>query len=164
MKKIKLLCLSLCLIALNLTTLTSCSALAQTPPSESVRQAIIQQQMDRQQMDTQKAIAPDLGLSTATDSIPDFKIGKVFIESREKLSDSALRRQAAADGAYIDGLYKVTGTYSSTSTQGEETTAQRNPFEVYLGNRPKSMRSTVSAAEAAEKWYLLSPQSATPLP
>ena len=98
-----------------------------------------------------------------TTGIADFKVGQVSIESREKLSDPAIRQQAASHGAYIKDLYKVTGTYDATMTKGEQTIEQNNPFEVYLGNRPKSMRSTVSAAEAAELWYLLAPDSAKPL-
>ena len=161
MQKFKLVCFTL----LSLVLLTSCSVFAQVPPSATVRQAIIQQQIDMQ-----GAIAKDLGQTGLSPDfvIPDFKVGKVAIESREELSDPALRKQAMANGAYIDGLYKVVGTYESTLTQGEQPTAQtieqQNPFEVYLGKRPKSMRSTVSAAEASEMWYLLSPNSAKPLP
>jgi len=154
MKKIGLIC-----FALFLTLLTSCGVLAQTPPNQIVWEAITQQQTDMQ-----IAITQDLGLSTETDLIPDFEVGKVAIESREKLSDPALRKQATSNGAYISGLYKVVGTYSATLTKGEQTTEETNPFEVYLGNRPKSMRSTVSAADATETWYLLSPNSAQPLP
>ncbi|MEL6763509.1 MAG: hypothetical protein AAFO87_07565, partial [Cyanobacteria bacterium J06607_6] len=101
--------------------------------------------------------------SEKTGVIPNFKVGKVSIESREKISDSALRKRAASYGAYINELYKVTGMYNATLTKGNQTIEQSNPFEVYLGNRPKSMRSTVSAAESNELWYLLSPDSARPL-
>lgn len=153
MKKLRLLC-----FALILTLLTSCGILAQVPPDIAVFQAITQQQIDMQ-----AAIAKGLNISTEAGVIPDFKMGKVSIESREKLSNPALRQQAAAHGAYINGLYKVTGTYDATLTKGDQTIEQNSPFEVYLGNRPKSMRSTVSAAEAAEQWYLLSPDSAKSL-
>lgn len=102
-------------------------------------------------------------MSAGTDGIPDFKVGKVSIESREKLSDPAIKKQAASHGAYINELYRVTGTYDATLTKGNQTIEQNSPFEFFLGNRPKSMRSTVSAAEAAEQWYLLSPDSAKPL-
>ena len=154
MKKIGLVC-----FALFLTLLTSCSVFTQTPPNQIVWEAITQQQTDMQ-----IAIAQDLGLSVETDLIPDFEVGKVAIESREKLSDPTLRKQATSNGAYISSLYKVVGTYNATLTKGEQTTEETNPFEVYLGNRPKSMRSTVSAADATETWYLLSPDSAKPLP
>ena len=153
MKKLKVVCL-----ALMLTVLTSCGVLAQTPPDKTVWLAITQQQLDMQ-----FAVARGLNLSTQLAPIPDFHVGKVAIESREKLSDPVLKKQAVANGAYIDGLYKVVGTYDATLTKGDESITQNNPFEVYLGNRPKSMRSTVSAAEAAETWFLLSPESATPL-
>lgn len=153
MKKLKLLC-----FALLLTVLTSCGMLAHIPPDNAVFQAIIQQQIDMQ-----SAVAKGLDMSPDTGLISDFKVGKVFIESREKLSDPAIKKQAAAHGAYINELYKVTGTYDATLTKGGQTIEQNSPFEVYLGNRPKSMRSTVSAAEAAELWYLLSPDSAKPL-
>ncbi|MEL6492906.1 MAG: hypothetical protein AAFQ95_23400 [Cyanobacteria bacterium J06621_3] len=132
--------------------------LAQTPSDSTVFRAITQQQIDMQ-----AAVAKGLNVSTETGVIPDFQVGKVFIESREKLSDPEIKKQAAAHGAYINDLYKVTGTYDATLTKGEQTIEQNSPFEVYLGNRPKSMRSTVSAAEAAELWYLLSPDSAKPL-
>ncbi|MEL7332586.1 MAG: hypothetical protein AAFN12_10065 [Cyanobacteria bacterium J06560_2] len=153
MKKLKLLC-----FALVLTILTSCGMLAQVPPDSTVFQAIIQQQIEMQ-----SAVAKGLNISTKTGVIPDFQVGEVSIESREKLSDPAIKKQAAAQGAYINELYKVTGTYDATLTKGDQTITQNSPFEVYLGNRPKSMRSTVSAAEAAEQWYLLSPNSAKPL-
>lgn len=139
--------------------LSSCSLLAQMPPSNTIRQAIIQQQMDMQ-----SSVAQSLGASAASDLIQDFKVGKVTVEGREKLSDPAIRKQAIANGAYIDSLYKVVGTYEATLTKGEQPTEEVNPFEIYLGNRPKSMRSTVSAAEARETWYLLSPNAAKPLP
>ncbi|MEL7358393.1 MAG: hypothetical protein AAFN40_17750 [Cyanobacteria bacterium J06560_6] len=132
--------------------------LAQTPSDSTVFRAITQQQINMQ-----AAVAKGLNVSTETGVIPDFQVGKVFIESREKLSDPEIKKQAAAHGAYINDLYKVTGTYDATLTKGEQTIEQNSPFEVYLGNRPKSMRSTVSAAEAAELWYLLSPDSAKPL-
>jgi len=153
MKKLKLLC-----FALVLTVLTSCSILTQVPPDNAVFQAIIQQQMDMQ-----SAVAKGLDLSVETGLIPDFKVGKVSIDIREKLSDPAIKKQAASHGAYLNELYKVTGTYDLTLTKGEQTIQQNSPFEVYLGHRQKSMRSTVSAAEAAERWYLLSPNSAKPL-
>lgn len=153
MQKLKTLC-----IAIALITLTSCGMLTQIPPDKVVSQAITQQQIDMQ-----SAIAKGLSVSTKADTIPNFKVGKVSIENREKLSDPEIKKQAASQGAYINELYKVTGTYDATLTRGDQTITQNNPFEVYLGNRPKSMRSTVSAAEAAEQWYLLSPSSAKPL-
>lgn len=153
MKKLRLLCFTLLL-----TMLTSCGLLAQVPPDIAVLHAITQQQIDMQ-----AAVAKAVNISTETIGIPDFKVGKVSVESREKLSDPEIRRQAASHGAYIKDLYKVTGTYNATLTKGDQTIEQNSPFEVYLGNRPKSMRSTVSAAEAAELWYLLSPDSAKAL-
>lgn len=153
MKNLKLLC-----FALVLTLLTSCGMLAHVPPDKAVLQAIVQQQVDMQ-----SAVAKGLNISTETGVIPDFKVGKVFIESREQLSDSAMKKQAAFHGTYINELYRVTGTYDATLTKGDQTIEQNNPFEVYLGNRLKSMRSTVSAAAAAEQWYLLSPNDEKPL-
>lgn len=153
MQKLKLLC-----FALVLTILTSCGMLAQVPPDNAVFQAITQQQIDMQ-----SAVAKGLNISAGTGIISDFKVGKVSIESREVLSDPEIKKQAASHGAYINELYKVTGTYDATLTKGDQTITQNSPFEVYLGNRPKSMRSTVSAAEAAEQWYLLSPDAAKPL-
>ena len=79
------------------------------PPNKIVWEAITQQQADMQ-----IAIAQDLGLSVETDLIPNFEVGKVAIESREKLSDPAIRKQATSNGAYISSLYKVVGTYSAT--------------------------------------------------
>ncbi|MEM8502753.1 MAG: hypothetical protein AAF716_06320 [Cyanobacteria bacterium P01_D01_bin.1] len=146
MKELKLLCFTLVL-----TLLTSCGVLAQVPPDQVVFHAITQQQIDMQ-----SAVAKGLNISTRTGVIPDFSVGKISIKSREKLSDPEIKKQAASHGAYINELYKVTGTYDATLTKGDQTITQSSPFEVYLGNRPKSMRSTVSAAEAAEQWYLLS--------
>ena len=153
MKKIKLLC-----FALVLTIFTSCGMLAHVPPDKIVFQAITQQQIDMQ-----SAIVKGLDISTETGAIPDFKVGRVSIESREQLSDPEIKKQAASHGAYVNELYKVTGTYDATLTKGDQTIEQNNPFEVFLGNRPKSMRSTVSADAAAEQWYLLSSNSAKPL-
>ena len=153
MRKLRLLC-----FVLLITALTSCGMLMQVPPDRAVQQAITQQQIDMQ-----SAVAKGLHISNRTSPIPDFQVGKVSVESREKLSDPELKKQAAFHGAYINELYKVTGTYDATLTKGDQTIEQNSPFEVYLGNRPKSMRSTVSAAEAAELWYLLSPDSAKPL-
>ena len=153
MKKLRLLG-----FVLLLTVLTSCGVFAQMPPNRAVRQAIVQQQIDMQ-----SAITKGLNMSNGTGTIPDFQVGKVSIENREKLSDPELKKQAAFHGAYVNELYKVTGTYDATLTKGDRTVEQNSPFEVYLGNRPKSMRSTVSAAEATELWYLLSPDSAKPL-
>lgn len=153
MKKLTLLC-----FALLLTVLTSCGIFTQVPPNTAVVRAITQQQVDMQ-----AAIAKGLKVSAKTSGIPDFKVGKVYIESREKLSDLNIKKQAASHGAYVKDLYKVVGTYDATLTKGDQTIEQNSPFEVYLGNRPKSMRSTVSAAESVELWYLLSPNSAKPL-
>lgn len=153
MKKLRLLC-----FALLLTILTSCGMLTQVPPDATILQAITQQQVDMQ-----AATAKGLSISAETGAIPHFRVGNISIESREKLSDSLIKQQAASHGAYINDLYKVTGTYDATLTKGEQTVEQNSPFEVYLGNQPKSMRSTVPAAEAAEQWYLLSPGSAKSL-
>ena len=153
MKNFRLLC-----FALILTVLTSCGILAHVPPDRVVSQAIAQQQIDMQ-----SAVVKGLNISTKAGTIPDFKVGKVSIESREKLSDPEMKREAASRGAYINELYKVTGTYDATLTKGDRTITQNSPFEVYLGNQPRSRRSTVSAAEATEQWYLLSPSTAQPL-
>ncbi|MEL7511540.1 MAG: hypothetical protein AAGM27_05230 [Cyanobacteria bacterium J06554_3] len=154
MKKLRLLCFALLLTLLT----TSCGLIAQTPPNSAVLHAIVQQQVDMQ-----TAVAEGLQMSTRTNGIPDFQVGKVYIENREKLSDPDLKKQAAAHGAYVTDLFKVTGTYDATLTKGGQTIEQNSPFEVYMGNRPKSMRSTVSAAEAVEIWYLLAPDSAKAL-
>lgn len=153
MKKLRLLCFTLLL-----TALTSCGLLAHVPPDSVVFRAIAQQQIDMQ-----SAVAQGLNVAAEMNTIPDFKVGKVSIENREKLSDPEIKKQAASHGAYINELYKVTGTYDATLTKGDQTVAQNSPFEVYLGNKPKSMRSTVSAAEATEQWYLLAPDSAKPI-
>jgi len=146
-------------LALCFCLLTSCSAFAQVPPNKIIYEAIAQQQRDMQ-----SAIAKSLSQSEEAVPIPDFEIGKIAVASREKILDSALRKQAMANGAYIDSLYKIVGTYDATLTKGDQTIEENNPFELYLGNKPKSMRSTVSAAEAREMWYLLAPSSAKPLP
>ena len=153
MKQLKLLC-----FALILTVLTSCGVLAHVPPDRVVSQAITQQQIDMQ-----TAVAKGLNVSDRASAIPDFEVGKVSIESREKLSDPEMKKEAALRGAYINELYKVTGTYDATLTKGDQIVTQNSPFEVYLGNQPRSRRSTVSAAEAAEQWYLLSPNAAEPI-
>ena len=119
-KKLRIVCL-----VLILTVLTSCGMISQMPPDRTVWLAITQQQIDMQ-----TSVAKSLDLATQVEPIPDFKVGRVAIESREKLLDSALKKQAVANGAYIDGLYKVVGTYDATLTKGDESITQNNPFEV----------------------------------
>ena len=88
-QKLKILCL-----AIVLTVLTSCGMFAQVPPDTAVFQAITQQQIDMQ-----SAVAEGLNISTKTGVITDFKVGKVSIESREKILDPEIKKQAASQGA-----------------------------------------------------------------
>lgn len=138
-------------MALLLSGLVSCGALAQSPPEEAVRIAVTQQLAKVQQR-----IAEDLNLSAPEPS--NFKVKKLDISSRQKVSD----RTPAATG-YPTDIYRVRGTVETALTTPNGTTEQTGPFEVYLGTTGTSGASGTSpasnSATAAETktWYIIPP-------
>ena len=147
-KALRVLCL-VCLL-LSISSLTGCNALAQVPPDQAVRLAIA-----KQLSQTQQAIAQDLDLleSTNSDSLkPNFKLEKVTVDSREKVSDleSAKRRN-------IQDVYRVRGNCEAKLTEpvGQSMAQQLQtptPFELYLGTNSTEINGP-------ETWFLLDSKS-----
>lgn len=133
----------LCLICLLLSTscLTSCRSLAQVPPDQAVQLAIAQQLSH-----TQQAIAQDLGLLDMRqgDRVnPNFKIRKITVDSREKISDleSAKRHN-------IQDVYRVRGTFEANLIDSIGQPPAHSPFDLYLGTTP-------AETNGPETWFLL---------
>ena len=127
----------ICLAALLL--LTSCGVLAQTPPDQVVKLAIAQTLTNQQQ-----AIAQALNLS---DSKPNFKIDKIDIKRREKISSTDFKQ-------YPGEVYRVRGTFNTT-LRGPTKSSQlesNNPFDLYLSTDPEDTSET-------QTWFLLKPSS-----
>lgn len=126
--------------------LTSCGVLNQVPPDQAVKLAISQQLTQTQQIITQ-----GLGQPSAAEFEPTFKIKRLAISEREKLSGPAL--QAALGDALTNRLsgdvYRVRGTFSAALTARPRQT--QSPFEVYLSPDPQASDAEV------ETWYLLKP-------
>ena len=144
MRKFWTICVAVLLISL-IAGLTSCGAFSQTPPEEAVRIAVT-----RQLLSAQNAIAQDLGLPTQAQ--PSFKIDKLTIETRKKISEAAFETKD-----YPSDVYRVSGTVDTTLTAESGKTQQTGPFEVYLGITPPS---EPSESETTETWYLIPPPKA----
>ena len=134
----------LCLVCLLLSTsfLTGCGGFAQVPPEEAVRLAIAQQLTH-----TQQAIAQDLGLLASTDNDsfkPNFKIEKITVKSREKVTDSEISNRRN-----IQEVYRVRGNFEAKLTRSKsKQPPTSSPFELYLGTNP-------TEANGPETWFLL---------
>jgi len=177
--------------ALLSTVLTGCGTLAQQPPTEAVRLAVIQQLTRNQQTIAQALrttgtaadIAPDttpgtaLGTASGTTPLkPNFKLDRLSIDSRKKISEKRFQQER-----YPTDIYKVQGTLETTLTAPGRKIHQSSPFEVYLGTNPpakptanstpkiKNRKSgpvsdpaSESASEPAiETWYLIDPDEPT---
>ena len=127
---------TICLALLLL--LTSCGVLAQTPPDRAVELAIAQTLTNQQQ-----DIAQALNLEA---SKPNFKIEKIDIQSRQKLTSPDFRK-------YPGEVYKVRGTFKATlkSATLPNQTNTHSPFELYLSTDPQNPSET-------QTWYLLHPE------
>ncbi len=140
MKVLRRLCL-VCLL-LSISFLTSCGGFAQMPPEEAVRLAIAQQLTH-----TQQAIAQDLGLLASTDDgsfKPNFKIEKITVKSREKVTNSEI-----ANRQNVQEVYRVRGDFEAKLTHSKnQQPPTSSPFELYLGTNP-------TEASGPETWFLL---------
>ncbi len=138
MKKLQLVC-----IALLFLLLTSCGVLNQVPPDQAVRLAIAQQQANIRQ-----EIANGLGLSAQASPALKFKIDKLTVASRQKLTGSTLSKPG-----YPDSLYKVRGTFDAILSNPEQTVREESSFEVYLGTNSQGKGSDKSDVDDVETWY-----------
>ncbi|MBE9063124.1 hypothetical protein [cf. Phormidesmis sp. LEGE 11477] len=139
MRVLRWLCLG-CLLLLT-SGVTGCQALAQVPPDKAVRLAIAQQLSQ-----TQQAIAQDLGLlqGSEDESKANFKLEKVTVNSREKVTDleSAQRHN-------IQDVYRVRGSFEAKLLHPiGQPPPTRSPFELYLGTNP-------TEADGLETWFVL---------
>ncbi len=152
MKRLQLTCL-----AVLLSFLTSCNLLAQQPPTQAVRLAVIQQLTH-----TQQTIAQELGLTGQPTLKPNFKIDKLDIQSRIRVTDPKFQQQG-----YPSDIYKVQGTISTTLTASERKIQQSGPFEIYLGTNPKTKGKTSQTNQSddpLETWFLINPNAVKPTP
>lgn len=139
-------------LAVLLILLTGCGALAQQPPAQAVRLAVSQQLTHAQQL-----IAQELGISAQPE--PNFKIDRLDIKSRERLSAKKFQRQG-----YPSDIYKVKGTVEATLTASHRKVQQSGPFEVYLGTNPKDSANTdgTDPQSKIETWFMISPDEPKP--
>ncbi|MGB3292738.1 MAG: hypothetical protein WBB01_07130 [Phormidesmis sp.] len=135
MRSIKLACLTLLLVVL-----TGCGVLSQTPPNQAVKLALAQQLTN-----TQQTLAQDLGIF-ANDLVPNFKIDRLTVDSRQKLAKSSLQRDDIPGDAY-----RVRGTFEATLIGSSRQIQQSSPFEIYLGADPNGDSET-------QTWFLFRPQ------
>jgi hypothetical protein len=148
MKRLQLVCL-----AVLLSVLTSCGILSQQPPNQAIRLAVTQQLTHSQQ-----AIAQELGLTHQSALKPNFKIEKLNIQSRTKVSDEPKFQQPG----YPPDIYKVQGSFNATLTTAERKIQQSSPFEIYLGTHPKTGAPSEGKSESTpdskvETWFLINP-------
>lgn len=134
MKRLKLVCLTLLLIIL-----TGCGVLSQTPPDRAVKLALAQQLTH-----TQQILAQDLGMA-ASDSVPNFKIDRLTVTSRQKLAKSSLQRDDIPGDAY-----RVRGTFEATLTGANRQIQQSSPFDIYLSADLKGDSET-------QTWFFFQP-------
>ncbi len=154
-------------LVLLLTLLTSCGILSQQPPNQAVRLAVSQQLSN-----LQNNIAQGLGIDEPALN-PNFKIDKLEITSREKVSNPRFQQKG-----YPSDIYKVRGTVETTLTAASRKIQQTSPFEIYLGtnalkkaakkseqqneNRSKD-QSENEPENKPETWYLIAPDVPKPL-
>lgn len=141
---------------MSLLLLASCGVLAQRPPEQAVKLAIMQQLMNVQQ-----SIAEDLALPIAESEAvrPNFEVDKVTVQSRERVKVSELSGREFLARRYSRGnlteLYRVQGTFETTFVNSAALAAhQKGVFDVYLGT---DMTSEQMKTEDVETWFLLEP-------
>lgn len=122
--------------------LTSCSILAQTPPDQAVKLAIVQQ-LTR----TQQLLSQSLGVES--DRItPNFKIESITVQQRSRLNGDSLDIPNK-----LDEVYRVKGTFSAKlKAPGYDTASSDSPFEVYLGT---NTANNLAENGEVETWFLL---------
>ncbi len=164
MKVIRLICLSLLLLLTS--GLTGCGVFNKTPPDKAVELAIAHQLSQ-----TQQTLAHDLGLLTDKPTAnlsqagvpefnvlvpnfptPNFKIEKVNIQKREKVTASKPLPRDQNNRAYYNEVYSVKGTFEASLD--DRYRAVEGPFEVRLGTDTASE----GASEASmQTWYVIEP-------
>ncbi|MEM8502646.1 MAG: hypothetical protein AAF716_05775 [Cyanobacteria bacterium P01_D01_bin.1] len=127
--------------------LSGCSAFTQVPPDQVVRMAIT-----RQLSHTQQTIAQDLGLLVSADNEelkPNFRIDKITVETREKVTNSEVGRSEVVQNQNIKEIYRVRGSFEAKLT-GSKTKQPpiSSPFDLYLGTNSNE-------ADDLETWFLL---------
>lgn len=139
MRVIKLVCIGLLIL------LSGCGVFAQTPPESAIRLAIAQQLTH-----TQQGLAKDLGLTQksrfANGLEPNFKVDKVYVQRRDKLTDSRVLGRES-----IDEAYRVRGTFDATLTGPSKQKFQQNSsFDLLLGTDSEDVGEI-------KTWFLLQP-------
>mgnify|MGYP001030652446 FL=1 len=148
MKVIKLICLSLLLLLTS--SLSGCGVFTKTPPDKAVELAIAHQ-LAR----TQQTIARDLGILTDSTTLsdrepnfskPNFKIEKVSVQNREKITESKTLPRSENNSIFYNEVYRVKGTFEASLE--DRYPAVEGPFEVRLGT------DTTDEADV-QTWYLI---------
>ncbi|MEO0806317.1 MAG: hypothetical protein AAFY33_08430 [Cyanobacteria bacterium J06643_4] len=139
MRVIKLLCIGLLLL------LSGCGVFAQTPPESAIRLAIAQQLTHMQQ-----GLSKDLGLTQksrpANRFEPNFKVDKVYIQRRDKVTNSRILGRES-----IDEAYRVQGTFDATLLGPSKQKFQQNSsFDLLLGTDSEDVSEV-------KTWFLLQP-------
>ena len=150
-------------MAALLIFLTSCGALAQQPPDQAVRLAVIQQLSHAQQTIAQ-------GLGDSSQLKPNFKINRLEVKNRKRVAEKRFQRRG-----YPSDIYKVEGTVKATLTASNYKVQQSGPFKVYLGTNPKGSDNTENVADSQsassesadsesklETWFMISPDELKP--
>lgn len=137
MRKLLVMC---CLGILLL--LTSCDAIAQTPPTQAVKLALTQQLLEKQQN-----LAQNLGLKSDGEAVPSFQVAHVTVRNRKKMP------QKGFPDHILGEVYKIQGTFDvSWGTTADENVVQKSsPFELYLGTDPQDADADVAT------WFLIRP-------
>lgn len=137
--------------------LTGCRALAQQPPDQAVRLAVAQQLSNAQQ-----TIAQGLGASNPIK--PNFKIDKLEVKNRERVSEKRFQRSG-----YPSDIYKVEGTVKATLTASNRKVQQSGPFKIYLGTNSKDSTNTADADSQSidsqskiQTWFMINPDEPKP--
>ncbi len=134
-----------CLL-LSTSLISGCSALAQVPPDQVVRLAIA-----RQLSHTQQTIAQGIGLPGGADDKPEsnFRIDKITVKSREKITDAEIADSEAVQSQNIQEVYRVRGSFEAKLARSKTKQPPiSSPFDLYLGT------SSIEVDDL-ETWFLL---------
>lgn len=150
MKRLRLLGIAVLLIV-PLVVLSSCTAFVSVPPDEAVRLAIAQQLTH-----TQQTLAQALGFESTP--VPNFKIDRLTVKSREKLNPSEFSRNDIPSE-----LYRVRGTFATALTvpalKAKTVVQPNSPFEIYLAIEPQPPDS--DRADKVQTWFLVNSPTAS---
>ncbi len=135
-----------CLL-LSTSLLSGCSTFAQVPPDQVVRLAIA-----RQLSHTQQTIAQGLGLpadASGDAPEPNFKIDKITVKSREKVTSAQIASSEAVQSQNIQEVYRVRGSFEAKLARSKTKQPPiSSPFDLYLGT------SSIEIDDL-ETWFLL---------